>query len=178
MAKARPVNEVQDIPAEPGIYAVLFLGSAFPMQCAKELVTPRTLIYSGKAKQSLNKRVLQEEFRTGKTGQATLRRSLGALVRIELGLEPILRSRTEGPRRNSNYRFSDGGETRLTQWMRMNLALSYDEYAGGHAGLEALEKKLIGLAIPVLNIRDNPRNPCKGELLAARADCARLARKA
>ena len=179
MATAKPVRHVHAVPVAPGIYAVLFLGSTFPMQCATELVKPGTLIYIGKAKQSLDKRVLQEEFRTGKTGQATLRRSLGALLRIELGLKPIPRSRTEeSASRNRNYKFSVGGETSLTKWMRENLALSYHEYAGGHTGLKALEEKLISLTIPVLNLKDNPRNPCKAELSAARATCVRLARKA
>ncbi|MGW3547006.1 GIY-YIG nuclease family protein [Janibacter hoylei] len=55
-------------------------------------------LYIGKAERSLVSRDLQTHFTSGKTGQSSLRRSLAALLRVELDLtaQPRNPSRPDG----------------------------------------------------------------------------------
>src|SRR4051812_1169613 len=79
--------------ASPGIYAVFFVSNEFPKSCVD--VKPRELLYVGKTESSQVSRDLNTHFADGKTGSSTLRRTLGALLRVELGLKPQSRSESE-----------------------------------------------------------------------------------
>ncbi len=115
----------------------------------------------------------EDHFRTGGSGFSTLRRSLGALLKDELGLTAEPRSRGPSEQNYRCYRFDDRGEQRLTDWMRQHLRVAVTE----HRDPEQIEVELIALARPPLNLTGWP-NPYARELKTLRKRCADEARQA
>lgn len=136
------------------------------------------MIYIGKTESGQIERDAKQHLASGETGRSTLRRSLGALLIDVLDLRPEPRSLTEtSDRRFTNYKFDPEGEIRLTDWMMANLGFSFYEYDRLPTEIAALERSLIHLAKPVLNLKDNPDNlRCSG-IQTARRRCATMARE-
>jgi hypothetical protein len=129
------------------------------------------LLYVGKSR-NLAQRDVDTHFATGKSGFSTVRRSLGALLRDELDLEPVQRGTGDSESNFRNYRFEDDGESRLTDWMRTNLevaAIAATDYA-------TLEDALITDLQPVLCLKGWP-NPKAAEIKSARKRCVEEARQ-
>ena len=154
-------------PQAPGVYA-WFLDpptalSALPDQNAGA-------IYVG-ISSNLARRGDEDHFRTGGSGFSTLRRSLGALLKDELGLRAEPRSAGRSEQNCRCYCFDDAGEGRLTDWMQRHLRIGIAE----HADPEQIEPTLIAIARPPLNLTGWP-NPYGKALRAARKRCADEAR--
>jgi hypothetical protein len=160
---------------DSGVYAIHFYGREFPLQYAVEYVKIRPIIYIGKTESSFSSRDFKTHFANGRTGVSTLRRSLGALLLVELNLKPIPRGsgRTEMDFRN--YKFVDDGEERLTAWMKSNLQLSV--YPLNQERIAKIENKLIKLAVPVLNLKDNYGNLFYRTIEEKRNNCVQLAKQ-
>jgi hypothetical protein len=172
--KAKPYRDWEAFSMLPGIYAIYLMGSG-SLPFGETVMEGNCLLYIGKTESSQLKRVVNQHFGECKTGNSTLRRSLGALLRTQHNLIPQARSGTEtSERRFTNYRFDDAGEEILTEWMVQNLELSFFEL---DENVVDLEKRLIALSVPPLNLTHNPGNPHKKMLEAARQECRRLARE-
>jgi hypothetical protein len=155
-------------PAEAGVYA-LFLA---PTACLPGVEPPEGgLLYVGKSR-NLAERDVDTHFATGHSGFSTVRRSLGALLRVKLDLKPVPRGTSASESNYRNYKFEDDGESRLTDWMRTNLevaAIAATDYA-------MLEDALITDLQPVLCLKGWP-NPNAAEIKSARKRCVEAARR-
>lgn len=161
-----PPDAVAQAPDGPGLYAIFVdAASALPAPFG-DLLAARdtTLIYLGKAGDSLRKRLGEEELRHKRA--ATFFRSLGAA----LGYRPPAGS-LAGAKNQRNYRFSAEDTAAITAWINAHLrvrwlALPKDE-------TEAYEPLLIALLRPLLNLKGNPS--ALPELQAVRTECCRIA---
>jgi hypothetical protein len=176
--EAQPFLQIKEFSQEPGLYAIYFYGEQFPIKEAAEYIKIRPIIYLGKTATSSFDRDLKQHFTSGETGRSTLRRSLGALLREQLDLHPIPRGNFENSgRRFRNYKFDSVGENRLTEWMKMNLGLSFYPVGNDLSQIRYLEKKLINKIVPVLNLANNFSNIFYQQVEDARNDCVILAKE-
>jgi hypothetical protein len=107
-----------------------------------------------------------------------LRRSLGALLRTQLELNPIPRSTKEkSDNKYSMYKFDEKSEKELTLWMKENLGLAFFNFDNTSKEIGHLEENLIQLAVPPLNLKDNPDNPYSAAIKTARKSCMEAARE-
>ena len=175
---AKPFREIDTFSTSPGIYAVFFFGTEFPLTTARTAIKNHSLIYIGKTESSQIERDLRQHFSSGETGRSTLRRSIGAIVREHLDLKPQPRNPSErSERKYRNYEFDAEGEDRLTDWMETNLGLSFYKYKKSPRKIEELEVELIGMTAPILNLKNNPNNRWVSEIKALRSMCSQFARK-
>lgn len=128
------------------------------------------LIYIGLSTNLAN-REFEQHFSSGNTGFSTLRRSIGALLRIQLSLRAVPRAPGASDTNVCNYRFREDGETRLTEWMCAHLEV------GVHTSSKYLELEnfLIPDLRPLLNLTKWP-NPHRAEIKRLRKVCADEAR--
>jgi hypothetical protein len=162
-------------PTGAGIYAIGFDGNEFPLASAKH-IKKGDIIYVGKAETDLKTRDIKTHFKNGKSGSSTLRRSLGATLK-ELNLTPIPRScKEKSAKRFTNYKFTDDGEERLTEWMRQNLSLSYWEWQGSVEDLRKMEPEIIKKLCLILNLQNNPYKKWISEIKGLRTVCRDLAK--
>lgn len=130
------------------------------------------LIYIGLSR-NLADREFDQHFSSGDTGWSTLRRSLGALLRDEPSLHAF--PRAPGPSESNvrNYRFSEDGEVRLTNWMCAHVEV------GVHVSEKYLELEtfLVREMRPLLNLT-KWRNPYRADIKRLRKVCADEARVA
>ncbi len=145
---SRPLKEIKKFSDSPGIYGVFFYGNDFPLKDIKDDNKNGILIYIGKTESSQLKRDVKQHFTDGRTGSSTLRRSLGALLRSQLKLNPIPRSTKE---RSDNkylmYKFDEKSEKDLTLWMKENLGLAFFDFDKTSKEIGQLEENLIHLAV-------------------------------
>lgn len=132
-------------------------------------------LYVGKAEQSLASRDVRTHFGTGRTGSSTLRRSLAALLAKRMRLRAIPRN-PDKPSHFSNYKLTDAGERKLTEWMQTNLSLTYWK-ATPATKLAVVELEVLADLLPPLNVQ-GVRTDWTAELSAARKRLADQARKA
>ncbi|MFT3723714.1 MAG: hypothetical protein QM773_09025 [Hyphomonadaceae bacterium] len=154
-------------PDAPGLYAI-FLRP----RCQLLPITPAEhgLLYAGATHDGLSAR---DHF-TENSGFSTLRRSLGAILRKHLWLQPCPRAPGPSETNTRNYAFAVDGEAILSRWMRANLLVSTLSLPG--ADLPTLEAEVIAKLEPPLNLTgwDNPQRPL---IKRMRADCTRLAKE-
>lgn len=154
--------------SEPGLYAILLAS----LEALPTVVTGREgLLYLGMTDATLEAR---SHFAHRHSGFSTLRRSLGALLKDELNLRAVPRSAGSSASNFRNFRFTDDGEVALSDWMNRHLLLAQVPVL---VGLAALEKDLIALLEPPLNLTGWP-NPQRANLKALRSACADEARRA
>jgi len=113
------LNEHQDYPIQPGIYAFYLSDNSNLLDFGKS----GQLIYIGIAKYSLHDRDFKQHFNSGKTGSSTLRRSIGAILKDKLKLTAIPRGGENDNKRFRYYKFIT--EQSLTDWMISNLQIGY-----------------------------------------------------
>jgi hypothetical protein len=176
---AEPVAEITSYSMDRGIYGFFLLKGS--LRIGEQVFAPGkgALLYLGKTESSQKVRDAGEHLANGGTGNSTLRRSLGALLREPLNLKPRPRSDSEtAGRQFTNFRFEAEGEERLTAWMKKHLSLGFCKLpALTVSELRVREKGLIKSATPALNIGHNPESPYLAELKLARKHCASLARE-
>ena len=170
----RPLNEIKEISTLSGIYAIGYTGSDSIEGFSVEKLKHRDIIYIGKTKQSAQKRILNTHFKTGRTGSSTLRRSIGAILREQLDLQPTQRGSTHSGMRD--FTFTMESEKSLTEWMINNLSVSFVEYDFGKRLLNRLENEIIYILNPVLNIANNPNNKNIYMIKDLRRKCREIAR--
>lgn len=164
---ATSIDEL-DAPARPGVYAYFLTeGAALPRVDAGEA----RLLYVGMSG-DLAQREFDTHFAAGQTGFSTLRRSFGAILKETLGLQCRPRGTGASPSNYTNYRFDDGGEQRLSEWMRAHVLVAT------HAvdPPKPVEDKLIAAGRPPLNLKGWP-NPHAAAIRALRKQCADEARR-
>lgn len=172
------INDIMEYSNKPGIYAVGYLGANFPLDGTTKYFNQHRIIYIGKTESNQLKRDKNTHFASGKTGQSTLRRSLGAILKNQLNLIPIPRSITEiSDRRFTNYKFDNQGEENLSKWMIENLSLAFWELVAGKNELRVTEKSIIKFYVPLLNIIHNGQNPFLKALKELRKECKYIARQ-
>ena len=123
------------------------------------------VVYVGMTEKSL---LVRNHFLHAHSGGSTLRRSLGALLRETLKLEPIRRDAK--PENASKFRFADDGEARLTEWMKANLLAAQTEISGD---VRSKETALIQEWEPPLNLT-KWINPQKALVSAKRKACTNI----
>ncbi len=136
------------VPDEKGLYCIrLADGSSLPEKYQLELDSRNSkIIYIGKAeKKSLRVRFLRQELRA--KGHGTFFRSVGAM----LGFTPPPGS-LKDKRNKNNYKFSKSDESKIIDWMNINLEASWIEFDD----LFIIEKYLIEMHRPLLNLESNP----------------------
>jgi hypothetical protein len=106
-------------PDTNGIYGMFLIESS----SLKEFGAGGRLIYIGIAKNSLKDRDFNDHFNTRNSGRSTLRRSIGAILKVDLSLKAIPRGGSTDSLRYENYKFDN--EEILTEWMITNLNIGY-----------------------------------------------------
>lgn len=157
---------LKSAPDVPGLYAI-FVDSASSLPApfgAIILGRGTTLIYVGKAGDSLQQRLCEEELRHKR--KATFFRSLGAV----LGYRPPAGS-LKGQKNQRNYSFSPADTAAIIAWIDAHLAVRW--VALPKIETEAYEQRLIPQLRPLLNLKDNPAR--LAELQALREECRRVA---
>lgn len=169
-----PFSDIREFSPDPGIYAVGYTGDEFPFPTGENVINNGDIIYIGKTEKSQKSRDAQTHFKSGKTGSSTLRRSLGAILREDLGLHPIPRSKTES--RMRDYKFIEESEKKLTSWMVDNLSLSYFLINEGKRIIRKAEIEIIKEISPILNITHNSSSPYVSMLKELRKKCKLIAK--
>ena len=160
----------------PGIYALFFIGNDFPL--LGDSVVKHQIIYIGKTESSQEKRDAKTHFTSGKTGNSTVRKSIGSIVCEKENFIPIPRNESDYKKgRLSHFKFDENSEEKITKWMKNNLAISFYEFNKTKQEIEDLETKLILQVVPILNISKNPHNPFRNTLKNLRKNCALMAAK-
>jgi hypothetical protein len=96
------------------------------------------------------------------------RRSLGAILKQEYGLSTVPRGAGKTRKDMINYRFANGGEEKLAQWMLNNLKYSFVVI---EENIRDLEKQLIRRMEPPLNLI-YWHNPQRKAVMRLRSLCA------
>jgi hypothetical protein len=154
--------------AGPGVYA-LFLRSIATLPELK--AGPGGLLYIGLTQASLKER---NHFAHADSRFSSPRRSLGALLKQQLGLQALPRGSGPSPTNLRNYRFKPEGETRLTDWMTAHLDYAFTVL---DQAIRANEDRLIGQWQPPLNLT-GWGNPQRRQLRVLRDFCRSEARHA
>jgi hypothetical protein len=159
----------------PGIYAFFFIGNEFPL--LNDSVSKHQIIYVGKTESSQEARDAKTHFTSGKTGNSTVRKSIGSILREQDNLIPIPRNESDYTKgRFSHFKFDSDSEEKITNWMRNNLALSFYDYPMSNDLIDKLETEIILELTPILNIdHKNHKNPYKDLIKQLRKKCAVIA---
>jgi hypothetical protein len=167
----RKIKDHIAYPSQPGIYG-FFLSANSKLD---KFGNPGQLIYVGIAKTSLKQRDLNQHFKSGKSGSSTLRRSIGAVLKVKFKFKSIPRGGTNDSKRFENYKFSIICEDKLSKWMDDNLEVGY--WTAGptidYKKLRNLEMEVIKQLLPTLDLdkRTSYLNPLAGELISLRNIC-------
>lgn len=161
------------LPNQPGLYAIY--GDVVAWADLGLRFIGDSPLYVGKAEDSLASRDLNGHFaidppRAPSTGHSTVRRSLAALLRRELGLRAVPRN-LSNPGHYAMYGLADGGDARLTAWMHQRLTLAvWPRPRDATVPLARVETKVIEALAPPLNLSKNPGKLAR--LSQARAEMA------
>ncbi|MEO7309294.1 MAG: GIY-YIG nuclease family protein [Chitinophagaceae bacterium] len=140
----------QDYSKKPGLYALMLCENS----SLKSFGDGKRIIYVGKAKGSLKKRDLDTHFKDGKTGSSSLRRSIGAILKKELGALAFSRNGSVKFPNIDNYKFDTETEKKLSQWMNKNLLIGFWEYNSAleEKPLRKIEEQLTLILKPTLDL--------------------------
>ena len=170
-SRSMPIYEA-DLPPKAGCY-ILFANSEGMQHLELPQENGLSVLYVGKAEDSIRKRVLKTHLDPKGSGRSTLRRSLGAMLRKRLNLTPQPRSdNTEEKKRFTNYKFDSGGEDKLTDWIKAHVFVTPIPSPNP----KAVEDQLIADLSPPLNLTKWP-NPDRNTIKNARKTCVRRAKK-
>ena len=154
------------VPDKTGLYCIRLMDNEkLPEQYQAELDKRNNrLIYIGKAeKKSFQKRFLKQELRA--KGHGTFFRSVGAM----LGFTPPEDS-LKDKKNKDNYKFSKPDEAKIINWINSHLEANWKIFDD----LFVIEKYLISMHRPLLNIKGNPE--ALSLLIKARDRCKEIAR--
>ncbi len=149
-ANMQSVSQHKVYPNTPGLYAFSLAKGA----SLKKFGDSGRIIYVGKAEDSLKKRDFDTHFNDKRTGSSTLRRSIGAILKIKLKAIAFSRNGTVVKPNIDNYKFNTKAEQKLSQWMKDNLLIGYWEYntAAEKETLRDIEEQLIIALKPTLDL--------------------------
>ena len=149
-ATLKTVNQYEEYSNKPGLYAFVLAKNSK----LKSFGSGSQIIYVGKAEDSLRHRDLNTHFKEGRTGQSTLRRSIGAILKNELNAFAFSRNGTLISPNIDNYKFDSEAEKKLSIWMKKNLLIGYWEYdlTKENKSLREIEEQLIILLKPTLDL--------------------------
>lgn len=174
-------DSVESWPNRPGLYAVYGSVAVWQVLGLGEPPDARPL-YVGKAERSLSSRDVGTHFGfaggagNSITGSSTLRRSLSALLRAELGFRGRYRN-PASPGKPANYGLSRDHDAALSNWMRNNLLATYWEMTTSAVSLGDVETAVLNQLKPPLNIQkvshEWTRHVRSARSLMA-ADCSQL----
>jgi len=167
------LNADGNVPDCAGLYAI-YGGSACWMQLGLGQAPSNAALYVGKAEKSLVTRDLQTHFRSGRTGQSTVRRTFAALLRDSLKLRGIPRNQTK-PERFANFALSEKHDALLTKWMNEHLEIAVWSKPPACTVLGDIEDAVLKAWCPPLNLRHN-QSTWKTKVSAARRVMANDAR--
>jgi len=156
----------------PGYYA-FFLKKGVELPQPFEVNEIRTLYVGIADTGGLYQRIHKNHLFSYNSSESSFRRSIGAILKDQLGLIAFPRSKkTEVIDKDlDQFRFINGGEERLTDWILENTRISAIEY---NQKLGLLEWELIASLRPILNSNKwrNPlRNPFKWKLQELKEIC-------
>lgn len=154
---------------KPGIYA-FFLEE--PMLGTFTVQSEYKIIYIGETERNLAERLFDEHLKSGKTGRSALRRNIGAVLKGQLSLKAVARSKRKSSQDIYCYRFTYDGEEKLTKWMKEKLQVSVYPY---NLNLKTLEDALIARAEPIMNLT-GWTNPYKNQIEELKEICRQEAR--
>jgi hypothetical protein len=162
---------VADIPtmSDPGIYA-LYLIDPHALGGGIE-INSSGLIYVGMTESSLE---LRNHFGHKDSSFSSPRRTLGAILKRELGLNAIPRGRGHSAKDFTNYRFAMPGEEHLTAWMTQHLAYGFVVL---ERRIKEVEQQLIACLHPTINLT-HWFNPERALLKKLRKVCRDEAKRA
>lgn len=154
------------IPDSPGLYSLyLSESSALPDDFEAELNQRKHgIIYIGIASKSLKNR-LKAELEA--KGHGTFFRSIGAMLGYRPPVGSVLNKKNK-----RNYKFSKDDNERIVKWIKKNLRLTWYE-TSGDIDLAGVEKELINLFSPLINLDHNPRK--MQNIVSLRSECRRIA---
>ena len=155
------------VPSKSGVYALFLVGQTTLHGFSIPSDQP---VYIGSSS-NLAERELGTHFNSKGTGFSTVRRSLGALLKNDLQL--IAQPRGQGKTKQDFYcyRFNSDGEDRLTKWINQHIHVG----AKPIGDYKAIEKELIKIACPLLNLK-GWSNQYTSEIQRLRKACADEAR--
>jgi hypothetical protein len=162
---AKPVAETSAYSMDRGVYAFFLMKGSLTIGQRLFAANNETPIYIGKTESSQKARDADQHLSDDGTGSSTFRRSLGAILREQLKLNPEARSDSEtSERRFTNYKFDTAGERHLTNWMKDHLSVAFCELPKlTIPELRAREQRLIKSAATPLNIFHNLGSPLARE---------------
>jgi len=166
-------DAVDKVPDEPGLYA-LYGSAEVWIALGLGQAPAGAALFVGKADESLKTRDLETHFRSGRTGQSTVRRSFAALLRDDLGLRGVPRNQTK-PERFDEFALSVDDDEQLSVWMNAHLEIAVWAKPPDCTNLGAVEIAVLKRWSPPLNLRDN-RSTWGARLTAARKVMANDAR--
>jgi hypothetical protein len=117
----REIKNISSLPNQQGIYA-FFLNETGDLA---EFGSFGQVIYIGLAEKSLNSRDIKSHLENGQTGWSSFRRSVSAILKVQLNLTAQKRDKNSIKLRPDKYKFDEDGEKRLTQWMIKNLKMGF-----------------------------------------------------
>lgn len=165
------VDVVNIVPKAPGLYAFYGDEEAWSGLGLKPYFDGQPL-YVGKAEKSLSGRDVGTHFTARRTGSSTVRRSLAALLAIELDLVPVPRNVAK-PDGSANFGLDPASEIRLSDWMEERLTLATWTKTPG-TQLAIVESAIVRRLRPPLNL-DKVGEP-RERLRTARRRMADIAR--
>lgn len=158
LERRRPLRQMTVFEG-PGVYAFYL---PRPEELSPIQSDPDQVLYVGMTDDCL---IVRNHFTHEHSGFSTFRRSLGAILKIRLGLIAVPRSAGS---KSTAYRFAADDERRLSEWMALHL-LGSQIPLPEHA-LE-LEKAAIRELRPPLNLI-GWQNPQRAEIKALRSVCS------
>ncbi|MBK8946448.1 MAG: hypothetical protein IPM32_14425 [Ignavibacteriae bacterium] len=136
------------IPNAPGNYIIcLNTNSYLPeigLTCETNTFNKLVVIYTGIASRSLRTRDFRQHFCGNNAGRSTLRKSIGAMFKYKQV------PRDKDPN-NGKTKFSESDEVKLSEWMKKNLTLFYQQ----NDCPDSYEEFLIAKLNPPLNLDKN-----------------------
>lgn len=167
-----PITEADTrVPSAAGLYAI-YGDQEAALQLGLSPAGTHTLLYVGKAEDSLVTRDLRTHFTSGRTGKSTVRRSFAALLSRALSLRATPRNPLK-PGYFHMFGLDSTSEARLTEWMQTHLNLAVWP-SPPQAMLKDIEEAVLATLDPPLNIAAVPTP--RATLQAARARMADEAR--
>jgi hypothetical protein len=142
-------SEGMRIPGQSGVYAIFLEDiKSLPKEWQKIMDSENNILYIGKSDTSLSKQ-LNQHFEGSDSTKDPFRRTIGAILRENQRLKPILRSTA-----TTKNQYSFKNETVLSAWIQQHCRFAYQLV--DKAETAAIEKSQILELAPLLNIQNNP----------------------
>ena len=153
-------NETDSYNESPSIYVIAFNGDQFPLHLDPGGVKKGDIIYVGKTESGIKNIIMGG--------------SLGSVLKKYIKFDSI--PGTEKKEGLRDFNFIIENEKILTEWMINNLLVSHLPYSRGRRHLNKLEKEIIYILNPILNLNSNAVNKNGTMIKELREKCRQLAK--